>query len=219
MQNKDQININDILIIGMSPGNGYFKQEVINKLLPFGLNKYKNIIIFIPDIPAIATYVALGYPENIARGKKAISQGNNFRNRIQKTIQEKNLDTDKIYIVDWQQENIEQNKDYKEVFNYLHNLYINNNDFKKDINSATEAVLMNNPFRKKEITLQDIEKGTHYILSEFAFMMFLPKHLPEYSDFIYGYHNPWPVWENFIDGKYDGKKKENLKFILLPDFS
>jgi len=208
-----------LLVIGMSPGNGYFKQEVIDKLLVFGLSKYQKIAIFIPDIPAIATYVAIGYPEDIARNKKAISQGNNFRNRIQTSILNQNLNPNQITIFDWQKEDIENNPDYRKAFNYLKDLYKTNVNFQKDINLATEPVLKNNPFRKKELTEKDIEIGTHYILSEFAFIIFLPSYLNEYSGFIYGYHNPWPVWEKFIAGEYDGNKKDNLEFLLLPNFS
>jgi hypothetical protein len=184
------IHMENILIIGMSPGNGYFKQEVIDKLLVFALNKYQNIAVFIPDVPAISTYIALGYPENIARNKKAISQGNNFRNRIKKSILDQNLDK-------------------------------NNIQFKLDINSATETVLLHNPIKKKDILLEDIEIGTHYIISEFAFMLFLPQYvdLAQYKYFTYGYHNLWPVWEKFISGEYDGSIKENLRFELLPNFS
>ena len=211
--------MNDILIVGMSPGNGYFKQPVIDHILQFCLEKYENIAIFIPDIPAISTYVALGYPENIARGKKAIPQGNNFRNRIQKSILEQKLDSGRIIIFNWQKENIEEKKEYKNAFTFVKDLYINNEEFRKDINSATEAVLMDNPFKKKDITLKEIEIGTHYILSEFAFMMFLPHHLIKFTGFVYGYHNPWPVWEKFIAGEYDNEKKEYLKFLLLPNFS
>lgn len=211
--------IENILIIGMSPGNGYFKQEVVNKLISFGLQKTSTIGIFIPDVPAISTYISLGYPKNIARVKKAIPQGNNFRNRIQKTIQDQNLDKDKIIIFNWQKELIDEKSAYRKAFNYVSDLYKNNINFKNDINLATEAVLKSNPFKKKEITLVDVEIGTHYILSEFAFMLFLPSYLPQYKQFIYGYHNPWPVWEKFISGKYDGNKKENLKFLLLPNFS
>lgn len=210
---------NELLIVGMSPGNSYFRQEVITKLLKFAVQEYKNIEIFIPDIPAIATYVALGYPENIARREKAIPQGNAFRNRIRKAIDQENININNISIFDWKKENIENNPEYKNQYDYLKNLYIKNDDFKKDINEATSQVLFDNPFKKKTITESDIEIGTHYIISEFAFMLFLPFYKKEYSSFIYGYHKPWPVWEKFIDGFYDGILKSNLKFIQLPDFS
>lgn len=208
-----------LLVIGMSPGNSYFKQEVIEKLLPFGLEKYGRIGIFIPDIPAISTYIALGYPENIARKDKAIPQGNSFRNRVRRVISDQKLDAERIHVFDWQKEEIENNAEYQKAFEYVSDLYRDNNDFKLDIRSATESVLIHNPFKKKEITAPDIEIGTRYILSEFAFMLFLPEYLHKYKNFVYGYHNAWPVWEKFIAGAYDGNPRTNLHFLLLPDFS
>lgn len=209
----------DFLVIGMSPGNSYFRQEVIDKILDKALSEYENVGIFIPDIPAVSTYVALGYPENIARREKAVPQGNAFRNRIKKSIEKQNLDKNRLTIFDWKKEDVENNDDYKKDFNYVKDLYLANKDFEKDINEATENVLIENPFKKKNIELKDIQIGTHYILSEFAFMMFLPKYLKQYKNFIYGYHKNWPVFEKFIAGFYDNNKKDNLLFKKLQDFS
>lgn len=209
----------ELLIIGMSPGNSYFSQEVIDRVLPHGLSLYETMAVFIPDVPAISTYVALGYPENIARRKKAIPQGNNFRNKIDRAIDTQRVDRSRVTVFNWKEEKIEENKDYRECFEGVKDLYQNNEEFRNDINSATKQVLVDNPFKKKEIILSDIETATHYIISEFAFMVFLPKYKPEYAMFIYGYHKPWPVWENFIAGKYDGLKKDHLQFLKLPDFS
>ncbi len=210
---------NKLLIIGMSPGNGYFKQEVIDKLLVYCLEKYEKVGVFIPDVPAISTYVALGYPEDIAKSKKAIPQGNNFRNRVKSSIDNQNIDSSRVKVFNWEKENIENNDEYKKSFAYIKNLYEKNNLFNQDIDAETKKVLVNNSFRKKEITEDDIKIGSHYILSEFAFMLHLPEYLKSYDSFVYGYHNPWSVWEKFISGEYDNLKKKNLEFLLLPNFS
>ncbi|MBP6925606.1 MAG: tRNA-dependent cyclodipeptide synthase [Candidatus Pacebacteria bacterium] len=207
-----------LLVIGMSPGNSYFKQEVINKLLVFSLGEYENIEILIPDVPAISTYVALGYPENIARKEKAIPQGNAFRNRLVKAIEQESLDGSRIHIGNWRKDEIEENIEYQTQYLQLKDLYQNNEDFRKDINKATSDVLLENPFKKKDITISDIEIGTHYIISEFAYMLSLPILKKDFNLFVYGYHKPWPVWEKFIEGEYDGKKREDLGFLLLPSF-
>jgi cyclo(L-tyrosyl-L-tyrosyl) synthase len=211
--------LKEFLVIGMSPGNGYFKQEVVNKLLAYCVSHYEKTGIFIPDIPAAATYEALGYDKDKALTKKAIPQGNNFRNRVAKGIEDQSLNQERLIVFDWRADEVETNTDYQKAYEYLQNLYSSNPEFKKDIDSATESVLVDNPFKKKEITQEDIQTGTHYILSEFAFMLFLPSWVKDYEKFVYGYHNPWPVWEKFIAGEYDSTPKENLKFLLLPDFS
>jgi len=208
-----------LLITGMSPGNGYFKQEVIDKLLVYCTENYSKVEICIPDIPAISTYMALGYSENKARTKAIRLQGNNYRNRINNVLVDRNLSQDNIKIWNWDKDGIEKNSIYAESFEYIKDLYESNFDFRKDINMATEEVLVNNQFKKKELSEDDIVMGTHYILSEFAFITFISKTIKEYNHFIFGYHRPWPVWEKFIAGEYDGKRKDNLEFLLLPDFS
>lgn len=208
-----------LLITGMSPGNGYFKQEVIDKLLVYCMENYSNIGVFIPDVPAISTYIALGYSEDKARSKKAIPQGNNFRNKIKNSIKDKELSNERIRVFDWEKELIEENSDYKKSFSYVKSLYDDNNSFHEDINLETKKVLENNPFRKKDLNIKDIEIGTHYILSEFAFMLFISENMLNYEKCIYGYHRPWSVFVKFIEGEYDGKVKDRLEFLLLPDFS
>jgi len=73
-------------IIGMSPGNSYFKDEEVHYLLKTVVERFGRVAIFIADIPAISTYVAFGYPENRARRDKAIPQGNALKNRGQRSI-------------------------------------------------------------------------------------------------------------------------------------
>ena len=208
----------DFLVIGMSPGNSYFKQEIIDQILKKATDEYQKIGIFIPDIPAISTYVALGYPENIARGKKAIPQGNALRNKVLRSLENQSLDKNKIRIFDWQKDNIENNPLYRKKYESVLDLYTSNLDFKEDINKATEGVLFHNLFKKKDISSEDIRIATHYILSEFAFMLFLPEYV-SVSKCIYTYHKDWSVFEKFISGLYDGEIKEKLGFKKFPDFS
>lgn len=74
-----------------------------------------------------------------------------------------------------------------------------------------------NPFRKISIEEEQIKKGVHYILSEFAFMLFLPEYLNE-NLVGYIYHKPWPVFERLISGEYTGEPMDRIKFVRLPEF-
>jgi ABC-type amino acid transport substrate-binding protein len=56
--------------------------------------------------------------------------------------------------------------------------------------------------------------AVHYLLSEFAFLDFAPMFL-DAEKVVYLYHKNWPVYENYIAGKYDGKSKESIDFLLL----
>ncbi len=205
-------------IIGMSPGNGYFKLGVITQILKKAVEEYENIGIFIPDIPAISTYIALGYPEIRARRDKAIPQGNALKNKVLQTIESLDIHRSKIKIFDWTKENIENNSEYREKFNYIRNLYNLNIEFKKDADTATAQVLQGNNFRKIPMSQKQIEIGVHYLLSELSFILFLPEYINQ-EKVGYVYHKPWPVFENLIAGNYDHLVKKNIEFISFPEFS
>lgn len=78
--------MNNYPVIGMSPGNSYFKDEVVKDLLKEVVEKYGKAAILIADIPAVSTYIALGYPKNRAWRDKALPQGNNLRNKVQRAM-------------------------------------------------------------------------------------------------------------------------------------
>lgn len=199
-------------IIGMSPGNSYFKDEEILFLLLTGVQRFGRISIFIPDIPATSTYIALGYPENRARRDKAIPQGNLLKNRVKRAMSKLGYSDDVVRIFDWEKE-IETNEIYKQKYSQVSTLYNQNEKFHNSANSTTRLVLEGS---KREI--KDIEKATeiavHYLLSEFAFMEFLPTYL-NVEKVVYIYHKNWEVYEDYIAGKYDGVAKPYLDFLLI----
>ena len=75
----------------MSPGNSFFGEENITKLLQLAVKNFGHAVVMIPDIPAIHTYVALGYSPSRARRDKAIPQGNLLRNRVRRACVDLNI--------------------------------------------------------------------------------------------------------------------------------
>lgn len=204
-------------VIGMSPGNSYFRLHVIKEILKKALGEYPRVGVLIPDVPAISTYVALGYPENRARTDKAIAQGNALKNRVREAIDTEHLDASRIRIFDWEKDGIESNEEYRRQFQYVKDLYESNKEFKKDADAATADVLNDNPFQKIPIGEEQVRKGVHYLLSEFAFMLFLPEYMNE--ELVgYIYHKPWPVFERLIAGNYTGKSMGKIRFVSFPEF-
>ncbi len=199
-------------IIGMSPGNGYFKDDEVRYLLNSVVEKYGKTVVLIADIPAISTYIALGYPENRARRDKALPQGNNLRNRTRRIADELGYSEELVRIIDWETE-IETNTEYVEVYKKVQDLYNSNSDFEKAADETTKNVL---EFSEKKITDIDtaVKTAVHYLLSEIAFLEFAPKFLNT-SKVSYVYHRNWPVYENYISGKFDGNPKPYMDFILL----
>jgi predicted NAD/FAD-binding protein len=57
-------------------------------LLKKVVDVYGRAAILIADVPAVSTYVALGYPQNRAWRDKALPQGNNLRNRVLRAMKD-----------------------------------------------------------------------------------------------------------------------------------
>jgi tRNA-dependent cyclodipeptide synthase len=196
----------------MSPGNGYFKDEEVRYLLKTVVEQYGKTAILIADIPAISTYVALGYPTNRARRDKALPQGNNLKNRTRRIMEELGYTTEQVRIIEWEEE-IENNKEYKRTYDNVLHLYKTNFAFEKSADETTKGVLKHS---EKSISDMDaaVKIGVHYLLSEIAFLEFTPRYLKT-EKVTYVYHKNWPVYEDYISGKFDGVQKLHVDFLLL----
>lgn len=197
-------------IIGMSPGNSYFKDAEVEYLLKETIARYGKTAILIADIPAIATYIAYGYPENRARNK-AIPKGNNLKNRVSRLSDQLGI-IDKVKIIDWEHE-VERNGKFQDCFNELKNLYNINETFSQSVNDTTRSVL-ETANRQVENLDSAVRIATHYLLSELAFLEFAPEFLSA-NQVVYIYHRNWPVYERYISGAFDGKIRTYLEFLLL----
>lgn len=207
---KDKSNIYPV--IGMSPGNSYFKEDEITYLLKTTIDRFGKTAILIADIPAISTYIALDYPENRARTNKAIAKGNNLKNKVKKIMEVLELDSNQVRIIDWGKE-VENNEIYQEIYNQVEELYKSNDKFKQSVRNTTKEVLKHS--QKK---IEDIEKAIdiakHYLLSEIAFLEFASKLLST-EKVSYLYHKNWPIYEDYISGIFDGVPKPHLDFLLI----
>jgi cyclo(L-tyrosyl-L-tyrosyl) synthase len=199
-------------IIGMSPGNSYFKDEVVKILVKKVIDKYGKAAVLIADMPAISTYMALGYPENRARRDKALPQGNNLRNKVVRAITELSYSSDQVKIIDWASE-VEPNPAYKEKYKQIIDLYDKNELFKEAADRTTKTVLES--FNKEGLEINSaIKIAVHYLLCELAFMEFAPEYF-KVQQVAYIYHNQWPVYESYIAGEFDGQKRGYLRFDII----
>lgn len=198
-------------VIGMSPGNSYFKDEEIRYLLNEVIKRYGKTAILVADVPAIATYTAFGYPENKARNK-AIPKGNNLKNRTKRIANELGFDDETVRIIDWNNE-VEINSAYQAFYKTVKNLYINNVNFTNAVDATTQAVLEGSSREIEDLTAAT-KVAVHYLLSELAFLEFAPQFFG-FSKIIYVYHQNWPVYEDYVAGKFDNEPKQHLDFLLL----
>jgi len=196
----------------MSPGNSYFKDEVVKELLKKVIDNFGVTAILIADVPAISTYIALGYPENRAWRDKALPQGNNLRNRVQRAMNELGYSIEQVKVVDWKNE-IEDNPEYKKKYEKVLNLYQTNLNFQRAVDDTTQEVLEYSDRPVADIN-SAIKIAVHYVLSELAFMEFAPQFLG-IKKAVYIYHRSWPIYESYIDGTFDDEAKDYLGFEIV----
>lgn len=196
-------------IIGMSPGNSYFKDKEVAYLLRETLRKYWKAVIMIADVPSVSTYLAMWYtPTKAAR--KARLQWNALKNRTVRVLEEMGIDTTMVTIINrW--EEVEPSRVYIQSLIDIKKLYDENPVFHDEVFRTSKEVLV---WAKKEITAESVEQATEYLLAELAFIYASPI-LLNTDQIYYVYHKPWKVYEQRIAGKYDGTPKPELNFVLL----
>ncbi|PIN75324.1 hypothetical protein COV18_03995 [Candidatus Woesearchaeota archaeon CG10_big_fil_rev_8_21_14_0_10_37_12] len=196
-------------IIWMSVGNSYFKRETITQLIKFASTNFSKVFVLMPDKPAVHTYKAIGYSQNKAE-KKARLTGNNLKNHALHAIQ--TTKTNNTYIIDWQTE-ISTKNIYQQELKKIHDLYETNALFRQKVRRTTCEVLEGK--LKPDVTLTAaINEGTHYLLSEIAFLSASPKIL-KINSTIYIYHKKWEIYEQFIKGTFTGLPRNNLGFLVV----
>jgi cyclo(L-tyrosyl-L-tyrosyl) synthase len=195
-------------IVGMSPGNSYFRRERIDELLNYCSRVFDHVKIMIADKPMEHTYNAMGYsPENASR--RARLNGNTLRNHSQRSIDTILGD---VTLVTWKDE-IRSHESYRGELSRVLKLYGENDEFRQGVRETTRTVLEGKLKQGVEIE-KAINEGVHYLLQELAFLSASPK-IFGIDRLVYVYHNRWRVYEQFVDGTFDGQKRSDLGFVVV----
>lgn len=184
-----------IAILGMSPGNSYFKEDTIRWLVGAVRDRFEWFRIMIPDHPAEYTYKARG---DLKYKAKARLKWNGIRNIISSVIGEgeKNSVT-----LNWKEE-VNAHPAYKKTIKEILKLYRDNKLFKDALETCTKEVLQWWDIQK-EISQKNIDTWVKFLICELAFLSAAKEILG--SEVTYIYHRPWPIFNDFISGKFDGK--------------
>ncbi len=195
-----------VAILGMSPGNSFFKENTIRWLIEKVQWKFEWFRIMIPDHPAEYTYRAKWekFPERKSRLK-----WNAIRNKIKAVIgQEKQS----RLTLNWKEE-INQHPAYRRELREVLMLYKKNRTFREAVQWATKEVLQWWDIAM-DVTEKQIATGVKFLICELAFLSVAKEILG--SDVTYVYHRPWPIFSDFIAWKFDGKKREICFEIIGP---
>jgi len=203
-------------IVGMSPGNSYFKQPIIHRLLEYTASRFVRTRICIPDLPAEHTYKALGYSEQKSQ-QRARQKSNVLRNHSKKSIEQirtTSPDAD-LRIIDWNSE-IEPVEQYQRQLKYVYTLYENSSQFYSEVREDTKRVIESYPYHRQAATDQAVDEGIHYVLKEMAFLDASCAILQSQAS-VFVYHRSWPVFENYFKGVYDGIVRDMGLFLVSFD--
>ena len=188
-----------IAIIAMSPGNSYFKPQIIRDLILFAAQRFSAVYIWVPDVPAEHTYKALGYPADKARSK-AHKYGNNLKNHSARAIEEVSLMYPDIpyVIMDWNSQ-IEPEQDYQKQLDYIYKLYLENKEFYDDVRAETARVIQGIAHK---VTESALDEGAQYLLKEIAVCGAMPT-IFHSNNIAVLYHRHCKLFEKFFSGVYD----------------
>ncbi|SFD40868.1 tRNA-dependent cyclodipeptide synthase [Streptomyces aidingensis] len=78
---RDVLVRGDHVLIGVSPGNGYFTETRLTELLCWAAGAFRRIDVMIPDCAEAETWIALGHTPEQAR-HKARAKARRVRNRV-----------------------------------------------------------------------------------------------------------------------------------------
>lgn len=184
-----------IAILGMSPGNSYFKESVIRWLTKVVTDRFESFRIMIPDHPAEYTYRAKGQRNPTG---KALAQWNAIRNRIERVLGKQGQEE---FTLNWK-EQINTHPAYRRSVKEVLRLCRNNTAFKDALEMSTKEVLQWWD-TQKEISQKNTDIWVKFLICELAFLSAANEVLG--SDVTYVYHRPWPIFHDFMSGKFDGK--------------
>lgn len=181
------------VLLGISPFNSYFSEEMIGHWIQWAHNTFSSFNIFIPDTLPIYTFLALGYDELKAKSK-AKKQAAYLKNKVRRALlkcQFNDIDTNNL-IIDMMY--LEKNQAYIELKEKCYTLYDENPEFQNECDQCTGWVL--NGHTIKDRHLANTNMAVQYILNEMPLFMNSPLILNKTSS-LFSYHQT-PQFINYL---------------------
>jgi cyclo(L-tyrosyl-L-tyrosyl) synthase len=171
-------------LIGISPFNSYFSEEVLTELFSWALKIFKDVNIFIPNEISSYTFEALGYDKNKAL-KKTRTQDRYLKNKAVSALMANGINEHEtvkriVFLGD-----VLSNEKYISFYNIYKNLYENDKNFREGCLLTSKWVL------EGKCDLESIDEkalgiAVKYFLAELPLFLNSPEILNlESSLFIY----------------------------------
>lgn len=154
------------LLIGMSPGNGYFTESNMRQIIAGLGRSVPNMYIVIPDQPHVNNFLGMGYPKDEAarKAKKDINQTRNRLNRAtSQLIEERTIN---FRLLDWATD-IAAKQPFQLALKQIISEYNANKAFREAVHRVTYEYLLARAQGRTTLKL-NVAQGAVYYLEELA---------------------------------------------------
>jgi cyclo(L-tyrosyl-L-tyrosyl) synthase len=203
-------------MIGVSPFNGYFKEEILIKLIAWASQNFERFNLFIPDAPVVYTLKALGYSESDAQ-RKMLKQSRWMKNKMIRALHSAGYPDAEKYIFDWQR--LSLNSWFVRQYDGIKMRFKVDESFKRlcmdtSLECYKHAVSINNG---KLGELGNLELAAQYLLCEIPFMTATPSILGVESS-VFCYHHDFKLLEKLYE-ESDSWINPTQAYAVLEDLS
>jgi len=206
----------ELMTVGISIGNGYFKKERLEVILMGMANYFAEVLIIIPDLPTLHSYLALGYDEHHAMERVKKHRQDVSRCCRQISEQAESIFAKKnINILVWN-DHLFPKDDYRTAYDRAVATYNSDDGFKESILRNTEryilARLEGQDVQQLGGMRKIVEKAALYLIEEMAFHDVFHMVLGKYP--ISSYYKELELIPNYVNGKYNNTQNDRVGWVV-----
>lgn len=198
---------------GVSPFNGHFTRERVAALAAWGRRRFRSMHFFVPDVPAVATLEALGYPRERAE-HKARRQANLVRNKIRAALRDLDVDDPDGAILDWAA--LAGNERYRDLLAQATGLFEADAGFRGVCLEATEWVLRGRLPAGATPTAEQLGCAVRYLLAELPLFVDTAGIVGEETS-VFCYHDRVSFLERFYRSEFALTPAASQGFAVVVD--
>jgi len=205
-----------LMTVGISIGNGYFNKERLEVILMGMANYFAEVLIIIPDLPTLHSYLALGYDEH-----HAMERVKKHRQDISRCCRQISEQAESVFakknvnILTWS-DHLFPKDYYRSAYDRAVAIYNSDDGFKESILRNTEryilARLEGQDVQQLGGMRKIVEKAALYLVEEMAFHEMF--HSIFGKDVIASYYKGLELIPDYISGFYGNPQNCRAGFTV-----
>ena len=198
---------------GISPFNSYFSESRIRELALWGQSNFKAMHFFVPDIPAVYTLEAQGYPRDKAEWK-ARRQSQYLKNKIKKAVVSvgySDFEASEM-ILDW--ERLVSTPRYLALHDQAKNLFESDCEFQNACLQASRWVMTQKVSETEILTDHALHLAVKYFHAEIPLFADTAS-IVNHSSSVFCYHQRVEFLERFYHRQLGFAPSNDQGFLIL----